>query len=1818
MEILLLLNPFWKRREGHSTEVIKNGDNLSIKLHHALSHNDSMRLLSAFDSFEQTALPKKSHINSAFIQKPGTPFLTKPIYLAPVLEYLIAEIQELVGNGAWDDRKTGIRLHHLQLTVSNDKELNKQLGSVTIAQGRVFPNIQAVPAQENCTSQQGLSLQVKDQKKCVPLYMLTAPNVLRFENDENVVLEAHELNADLEVDITLQFFPKNDDIICRKHETLLSNKGYLSLPVKIPRDRIPKETVLPKYVVLEAKSALFNLERIILISYQIGHIFIQTDKPIYTPTQTVFYRLLTVNTELKPTKRTVLVDFVNPHDVIMKRDEVFAKDDTGMTGSTFKIPEIVNIGVWKIAASYKEASHINYTTEFEVKEYVLPSFEVIVESEKHFFYIDDIKLDVSITARFTYGKPVEGRAFVLFGIMKDGEKINIPSSLKSVAITDGQGHTSLTSGALKTSFPNIQELVGCSIYITASVITHTGSDMVEAEKSGIKIVTSPYTILFTKTSKYYKPGMPFDLMVYVTNPDGSPANGVPVTANNDQSHSKTQLDGVARLTINTVGQPQNLPVKVETTVANTPKSRQASASMVAEPYKTQYGSTNYLHIGIQPVELSPGNNLVVNLNLRNDNTGTQNKIKYFTYMLISKGKILTVGRQPRESGQIVVNMLIPITPNLIPSFRLLVYYYLPKDAQTEIVADSIWVDVKDTCMGKLIVSAANKHDENKIYAPGKQFQLKLTGDSGATVGLVAVDKAVFILNKKNKLTQRKIWDVVEKNDIGCSPGSGRDVFGVFSDAGLTFITTTDIKTATRTELKCKQPMIRKRRSTSLMDVKAAKLHQYTKLPRKCCRDGMKVNPMGFSCNKRAKRILFGQECKAAFLDCCNHITEFKIQRKKTEMTLARSDDDDYYSPYEDIISRSDFPESWLWILKTLPTDPEGRDVTQKVSGYLKDSITTWEIQAVSVSSEKGICVAQPYELTVQKDFFIDLRLPFSVVRNEQVEIRAILYNYDEDDIRVRVEFPYKENLCSGAKQTQKFRKEVTVPGKGSVAVPYVIVPLTIGEIDIEVKASVYDRLVTDGVRKSLLVILILDANFSIGIESLKQNIGLFGIGKFCQKGKKLIYCNLTSWIPKAHYEIKFVTKPRNGILGQVIQSLGKQQVFKINGTVPDDIVPNTDPLSFISVQGDILAQTIENVIDGTKLKHLIRVPTGCGEQNMASITPVVIVTKFLDKTLQWERVGMDQRDIALKNIKKGYAQQLGYRKEDGSFAAFISRTSSSWLTAYVVKVFAMSYNLGMIEPKILCGAAKWLILNKQQPDGRFKEDGPVVHGEMIGGVHGSESDTSLTAFVLIAMLEAKSICSIYIESIEGSIRKAGDYLENHIGNLKRTYAVAITTYALSLMQINKLDILMRFASPDQSYWAEAGNVNSLYTIEATGYALLALVQLKKFEQARRPVKWLSLRSEYGGGFASTQATMIALQGLANYQAAVPSIQEIDLDVVVSISGRQIPIVWRFDSSNQYVAKSARMSALNKVEVKVNGEGQGTMKVLTSYHAQLSKHVKECKKFNLQVTVREVPEALRPDGAQNSLLINVCARYLGDSDSSMVIADISMLTGFSPDMQDLGSLKNGVEGYISRFELDKALSTQGSLIVYLDSVSHTEDTCFGFKVHQFFKVGLIQPASAKIYEYYDTVNSCTKFYNVIDGSGMLNKICQGDVCRCAEGSCISVKTPDQHISYSQHEEKACRPGTDYGSDDVVNGQFRELITHANCGGTFEVDLKKAYLIMGQGSDLWGEDKRINYLIGDGTWVEFWPNEAECQERRYSRHCEILEEFSEALMVNGCST
>jgi histone H2A len=64
-----------------------------------------------------------------------------PVYVAAVLEYLAAEVLELAGNAAKDNKKSRIIPRHIQLAVRNDEELNKLMRNTTIANGGVLPEI---------------------------------------------------------------------------------------------------------------------------------------------------------------------------------------------------------------------------------------------------------------------------------------------------------------------------------------------------------------------------------------------------------------------------------------------------------------------------------------------------------------------------------------------------------------------------------------------------------------------------------------------------------------------------------------------------------------------------------------------------------------------------------------------------------------------------------------------------------------------------------------------------------------------------------------------------------------------------------------------------------------------------------------------------------------------------------------------------------------------------------------------------------------------------------------------------------------------------------------------------------------------------------------------------------------------------------------------------------------------------------------------------------------------------------------------------------------------------------------------------------------------------------------------------------------------------------------------------------------------------------------------------------------------------------------------------------------------------------------------
>ncbi|XP_030534684.1 probable histone H2A.5 [Rhodamnia argentea] len=97
-----------------------------------------------------------------YAQRTGT---GAPIYLAAVLEYLAAEVLELAGNAARDNKKTRINPRHVLLAVRNDEELGKLLKGVTIASGGVLPNINPVLLPKKTSSDAPKASQPKSPAK---------------------------------------------------------------------------------------------------------------------------------------------------------------------------------------------------------------------------------------------------------------------------------------------------------------------------------------------------------------------------------------------------------------------------------------------------------------------------------------------------------------------------------------------------------------------------------------------------------------------------------------------------------------------------------------------------------------------------------------------------------------------------------------------------------------------------------------------------------------------------------------------------------------------------------------------------------------------------------------------------------------------------------------------------------------------------------------------------------------------------------------------------------------------------------------------------------------------------------------------------------------------------------------------------------------------------------------------------------------------------------------------------------------------------------------------------------------------------------------------------------------------------------------------------------------------------------------------------------------------------------------------------------------------------------------------------------------------
>ncbi|XP_072015058.1 complement C3-like [Amphiura filiformis] len=1323
-----------------------------------------------------------------------------------------------------------------------------------------------------------------------PGYFITAPDVVRVGVSETVLVSLRNTGANaIPIKLLLQSFPSKDVTYAEATVAVEANQPQTASLKIDPSDVPAVDHGVKQYVYLVAKSESevfeFEEETVILMSYKAGYVFIQTDKPIYTPDHDVKIRLVSLNQEMRPSDSPIRVEIRNPQDVIVKLVES-VKSLTGFITQTFHFPSHPLFGNWSVVAYYGHKHQHNTTVQFLVKEYVLPTFSVTIATVENYILPGTTELLTDIRAKYKFGEPVKGSYHVEYSVLlPSGEMrtLNIPQAGE----LNSHGHAVSLLRTAELQLDWFNAYVGSRLLIQAYITEDSSGTTETANNTQVLFVNSPYVIRYDHTAKYFKKDLPFEVKATIFEANGQLASQIPVNIIASATTGSGQVPlageekngipeanmkianhfGQVKFRLNVPADTTQINMTLQTSNANIGDIYNARTSFIVNPQQSPSGSS-YLLARIRSNSIEVGNRVDIDLQKTGDNSEST-----FHVLIISRGQI--VAHKSETSANKNVVMSLDVTFDMVPHARLVAYFI---DSQNHVIADSLWFDVVDSC-GDNEVRFVQDYPVNQKFKPGERLDLNVEGVPGTKVGLLAVDSAVYMLQDFDKLTGDKMFKTMEAYDLGCGYGGGLNVPSMFKDSGVTVITNADLLIPLREDESCVESSRRKRKA--IRDVTVSEYND--QILQAFCDLGKRQPSGSTTClerrDERARMhsLQLNDPKIQAFYNCCKEAFEDENEPNRGRIAGGSGNavqDLPHPSTQTDTHVRSFFPETWIF--DELEIGPFGFET---FTTNTPDSITTWIIQAVGVSSTHGMCVADATRLRVQPDFFILVHLPYSVVRLEQVEIVATIFNYHSQNLSVRVFLRGVDGVCSESAPGEYSQpRDFNIRSRDSVTVKYNIVPLKIGEFPVEI--FVTSRIGNDAVTKILKVMP----------EGVKR--------------ERTIPVQLDPAGTRRQLDAARSQQGRSG--GNTVINYFQHDQYRnidearqldhINLDMPPGFVPNSHSIS-VNVIGNLLGSAITTVIEG--LDSLLEMPRGCGEQTMLYMAPNVYILKYLKET---DQLTPQVESVVYRYIEEGITRQLSHRREDGSFAIWgdnLNYPSSTWLTAFVNKVFCQAKeffdNELFIDPKITCKAVEWLITNATAPDGSFVEIYKVHHMEMTGGLAGT---ATMTAFVLISLLEC-DCKNVY--NYQDAITNARTYLENAVVDLERPYELAVVTYALALSggsnvqealrrmkEVSTFDPerSIRYWEPDASsldpnnipYWYEFRP--SAITVETTSYALLAVLQVGELSYAHPIVNWLTEQRNYNGGFVSTQDTVVALQALSEY-AALTSVDEVALECVMT-------------------------------------------------------------------------------------------------------------------------------------------------------------------------------------------------------------------------------------------------------------------------------------------------------------------------------------------------
>ncbi|KAG4078918.1 hypothetical protein HA402_005578 [Bradysia odoriphaga] len=513
-------------------------------------------------------------------------------------------------------------------------------------------------------------------------------------------------------------------------------------------------------IVAEGLSGLtFTDESSIHLHEKVQTVLIQTDKAMYKPGDKVNFRVLVLDLNLKPRAiRGDMLVFISDSSNNRIKQWLNATTTKGVFTGELQLSDYPNLGNWYINVEVNGEAKKKL---FEIAEYVLPKYQVIIDTDKDVTYKDG-QIRITVRAKYTYGKPVKGQAVVTISANTIGHYRYFSRTTgilcsRTISV-DGKGYIELDMKDDLKVTDDYERKFDIEAAVTEDL---TGS--IQNSKASVTIHKYKFTITTVDSQKSYKPGLPSKIAIKIAYHDGSPVvdavNNVKISRISDSYQSIVTTDGY---TLDSNGMAYiKYSSQLMELIERHPQAQYLDCVQSLGYYRKSESETGqYIQARVQT------SNPRIDREVSVEVTSTE-PLDYFTYQILGRGDIIVTRTEPvPKTNYFVFSFLASF--DMVPKAELIVYYL--KGAQ--IISDTVDIEFGEELQNFVKVDTSVAQAQ-----PGQNIDITVSTNAGSFVGLLGVDQSVILLKDGNDLSKPEVLRELDEYNREYREGSRFGGFG---------------------------------------------------------------------------------------------------------------------------------------------------------------------------------------------------------------------------------------------------------------------------------------------------------------------------------------------------------------------------------------------------------------------------------------------------------------------------------------------------------------------------------------------------------------------------------------------------------------------------------------------------------------------------------------------------------------------------------------------------------------------------------------------------------------------------------------------------------------------------------------------------------------------------------------------------------------------------------------------------------------------------------------------------------------------------------